>query len=82
MQYLLTSKSSAPNGFFILQGNNEVLPLNNDAVQISESWWTEDEAMRELDSETVEGLKTDLASSWIDPITARFTRVDLDLGGG
>ncbi len=82
MQYLLTTRTNAPNGFFLLKTNHEVLPLNNDAVQITESWWGVDEAVRELDMDTVLRIGNELHQAWEDPITARFKKVELDLGGG
>lgn len=82
MQYLLTTRTNSPNGFFLLKTNHEVLPLNNDAVQITESWWGVDEAVRELDIDSVVRVEKELRQSWADPITARFQRVQLDLGGG
>jgi len=82
VQYLLSSKSDAPNCFFLLQQNGEVVPLNHDAVQLAERWWGEDQPMLALDEEVRRRLWNELDAAWDDPITGHFKRVRIDLGGG
>lgn len=81
-QYLLTTRADSRNGFFILRTTGEVLPINHDAVRMAERWWSQDEPFRDLGPRVVESLRVELDDAWLDPITSRFKRVQLDLGGG
>lgn len=82
VQYLLTTAGDNRNGFFILRTTGEVLPLNHDAVRLAERWWNVDEPFRELGPRAVEALRGELEDAWLDPITSRFKKIRLDLGGG
>lgn len=79
--FLLTAAGS-PVGFFVIRADAEVLPLSHEAVHLSEQWWAEDEATREVDADTHESLRESLRGAWLDPVTAAFHETELDLGGG
>lgn len=80
-QFLLTTRADAPNVLFMMR-NSEITPLNHVGVQMSESWWGEDEPFRVLAEHQRAALDEVLDRSWLDPVTASFSEVQLDLGGG
>jgi len=81
-KFHLNTPPSAPNAWFIVNANTEVLPFNFEAIQLAERWWSQDEAFHELGKEKYEALRASLSRAWKDPLIAEFAAVDLDLGGG
>jgi DNA-binding CsgD family transcriptional regulator len=59
----------------------EVWALNHAAVSLSEGWWKE-EPTYQLSSECILRLEQKLDDSWENPVTARWTEMEGDLGGG
>lgn len=78
----LMGTAGKPIGVFAVGPDFEVLPVSHEAVQLSEKWWSEDEAKRSLSVEAHERLQQALSDAWTDPVTASFQEVELDLGGG
>jgi DNA-binding CsgD family transcriptional regulator len=81
-KFHLSCPPSAPNAWFIVHPNSEVLPFNYEAIQLAERWWSQDEAFHELGKEKYEALRNALTRAWKDPLIAEFAPVELDLGGG
>lgn len=81
-KFYFSRPPSSPSAIFIVHRNGEVLPVNYDAIRLSEKWWPTDDAFLNLPEAVWQKLKKDLDSSWVDPVTAVFHKVEIDLGGG
>ena len=79
---MFVMRSDAPVVLFVINGSGEVMPLNHPAVKMSETWWAKDEPFRQLSEEQMAMLQHHAADAWDDPVTSRWTDVELDLGGG
>lgn len=79
---LLMATAGRPIAVFAIRPDSEVLPLSHEAVQLSEQWWSEDEATRALPPGSHQALREKLCDAWIDPIIASFQEAELDFGGG
>jgi DNA-binding CsgD family transcriptional regulator len=81
-QRVFAASSKTPLAIFIINTRAEVCPLNHAAVNIAESWWEADEAVRLLRPAQVEELDRLIDDTWTNPVTARWLEMKLDLGGG
>ena len=74
--------ASAPLAIFFLNQASEVCPLNHAAVTFAESRWAPDEAVRPLTPDQIAQIDKVVDEGWINPVTADWRDVTLDLGGG
>ncbi|MEK7952144.1 response regulator transcription factor [Luteolibacter soli] len=74
--------ASAPLAIFFLNQSSEVCPLNHAAVTFAESRWAPDEAVRSLTPDQISQVDKVLDAAWINPVTADWRDVTLDLGAG
>lgn len=81
-QRIFAASSKAPLAIFIITTKSELCPLNHAAVNLAESWWDADEAVRVLPPDKVKELDRLLDWTWTNSVTARWLDVKLDLGGG
>lgn len=80
-QRLLSGNDSAHMAAFAAMPGGEVFALNHAAVSLSEGWW-KDEPTYQLSPECMARLEQKLDDSWENPVTARWTEMEGDLGGG
>lgn len=81
-KYLLNSGAGAPVCLFAVSPSREVLPINFQGISLTEQWWNQDEAFRELDDVDYAKICHALDEAWEDPVVAGFKPVKLNLGGG
>ena len=81
-QRVFAVSSQSPLAIFIINTRSEVCPLNHAAVSLAETRWDADEAVRQLPPASTAELDRLLDEAWINPVTATWTDVNLDLGGG
>jgi DNA-binding CsgD family transcriptional regulator len=81
-QRVFAAGSKSPLAIFIINLKSEICPLNHAAVNLAESWWEADEAVRLLPPAKVAELDRLLDDTWTNPVTARWLDLKLDLGGG
>ncbi|MCW1921133.1 helix-turn-helix transcriptional regulator [Luteolibacter arcticus] len=74
--------ASAPLAIFFLNQSSEVCPLNHAAVTFAESRWAPDEAVRQLTPDQTGLIDRVVDDAWINPVTADWRDVTLDLGAG
>jgi DNA-binding CsgD family transcriptional regulator len=74
--------ASAPMAIFFLNQASEVCPLNHAAVTFAESRWAPDEAVRPLTPDQIAQIDRVVDGGWINPVTADWRDVTLDLGAG
>jgi DNA-binding CsgD family transcriptional regulator len=74
--------ASAPLAIFFVNHASEVCPLNHAAVTFAESRWAPDEAVRQLTPDQVSQIDKVVDGAWINPVTADWRDVTLDLGAG
>lgn len=74
--------ASAPLAIFIVNLKSEACPLNHAAVSFAESRWSADEAVRLLTDEQIRLLDREVDAAWINPVTADWRDVRMDLGAG
>ncbi|MCW1883328.1 helix-turn-helix transcriptional regulator [Luteolibacter flavescens] len=74
--------ASAPLAIFFLNQSSEVCPLNHAAVTFAESHWLPDEAVRQLTPDQTSKIDLVVDGAWINPVTADWRDVTLDLGAG
>lgn len=74
--------ASAPLAVFFINLDSEVCPLNHAAVVFAEARWATDEAVRPLTAEQVTLLDVEVDAAWVNPVTADWRDVQLDLGAG
>ena len=74
--------ASAPLAIFFLNQASEVCPLNHAAVTFAESRWSPDEAVRPLTPDQIALIDRVVDGGWINPVTADWRDVTLDLGAG
>ena len=79
---LLMTRSGAHMAVLITKKPGEIFPLNHAAVSLTETWWGPDEATFQLSAARLESLEAELDGAWENPVTANWTEVKLDLGGG
>lgn len=80
-QRLLSGNDSAHMAAFAAMPGGEVFALNHAAVSLSEGWWN-DEPTYQLSTECIQKLERGLDDSWENPVTARWTEMEGNLGGG
>ena len=80
-QRLLSGNDSTHMAVFSVMPQGEVWALNHAAVSLSEAWWKE-EPTYQLSPECMLRLEQKLDDSWENPVTARWTEMEGDLGGG
>lgn len=81
-QQILLARSGAHMAVFVTKGPGEIFPLNHAAVGLTEAWWGADEATFQIGDQRIKELEIELDSAWENPVTAKWTEVKLDLGGG
>lgn len=81
-QQLLTARAGSHMAVFISKQPGEIFPLNHAAVGLAETWWGPDEAIYQLSGSRLQELEKELDDAWENPVTAKWTEVDLNLGGG
>ena len=74
--------ASAPLAIFFVNQAFEVCPLNHAAVTFAESRWAPDEAVRPLTPDQIALVDQVVDGGWINPVTADWRDVTLDLGAG
>ncbi|RYD49522.1 MAG: LuxR family transcriptional regulator [Verrucomicrobiaceae bacterium] len=74
--------ASAPLAIFFLNQASEICPLNHAAVTFAESRWAPDEAVRPLTPDQIAQVDKVVDGGWINPVTADWRDVTLDLGAG
>lgn len=74
--------ASAPLALFFLNQSSEICPLNHAAVTFAESRWAPDEAVRPLTPDQIAHVDKIVDGAWINPVTADWRDVTLDLGAG
>lgn len=81
-QQILLARSGSHMAVFVTKGPGEIFPLNHAAVGLTEAWWGPDEATFQIGDQRIKELEIELDSAWENPVTAKWTEVKLDLGGG
>ena len=81
-QRIFASSASSPLAIFVINLRAELCPLNHAAVRVAEGWWDADEAVRQLSPEQVAMLDAEMDEAWLNPVTAEWRDVNLDIGGG
>lgn len=74
--------ASAQLAVFFMNQRSEIHPLNHAAVRFAEGRWTPDEASKLLTLAQREMVDRETDLAWIDPITASWRELQLDLGAG
>jgi len=72
----------APLAIFFLNQASEVCPLNHAAVTFAESRWAPDEAVRQLTPDQISMIERIMDGAWINPVTADWRDLTIDLGSG
>lgn len=81
-EQLYMTRSDSALALFVVNIENEVLPLNHPAVRCSEGWWSMDEPVRALPEEACRLMGEAIKTAWRNPVDMEWQAVTLNLGGG
>jgi DNA-binding CsgD family transcriptional regulator len=81
-QRIFAASSTSPVAVFILNLKSEICPLNHPAVRVAEAHWEADDPVRTLTRTERERIDRELDGAWVNPVTARWHDLQLDLGNG
>lgn len=81
-QFYTQHSPTSAQALFRVQEGKELLPYNHCAVRLSETSWSQDQALFELSPEDQELLSKALKCAWSDPLCTCFCEVMLNLGEG